>query len=287
VSIVIATRNRREEVLTTVDRLLTAHPEAPIVVVDNGSSDGTIAELFRRFPNVETIALSDNRGAVARTIGVRRCSTPFVAFSDDDSWWAPGALDRAAAVLGANPTMGLLAARILVGPEEELDPTSQAMASSPLARGEWGRSILGFLACGVVVRRDAYLAAGGFPELIFFGGEEEVLALDLAAAGWKLTYVDQVVAHHHPSVARDPAARHRQVTRGWILSAWMRRPLGVALRRTVVVGFGRRGTPASPGAVLDALAALPAALRQRRRVDAGLEHQLRLLETRNSMAQGP
>ena len=62
------------------------------------------------------------------------------------------------------------------------------MAAAPLGRDPDlpGPSILGFLACAVVVRRSAFLDVGGFDDVVFFGGEEERVALDLAAAGWGL-----------------------------------------------------------------------------------------------------
>ena len=52
------------------------------------------------------------------------------------------------------------------------------MRDSPLEREADlpGPSVLGFLACGTIVRREAYLQAGGFDPLLFFFGEEELLA---------------------------------------------------------------------------------------------------------------
>ena len=47
--------------------------------------------------------------------------------------------------------------------------------------------------------------------MTFFGGEEERLALDLAAAGWALCYAPQVVARHVPSTQRDVAARRVRI----------------------------------------------------------------------------
>jgi GT2 family glycosyltransferase len=279
-SVVVATRDRREELLEALERLTSLNPGTPIVVVDNGSVDGTLDAVALNYPAVRTIALGENRGAVARTVGVERCSTPYVAFSDDDSWWAPGALRRAADVLDANPTLGVVAARIVVGPEEDGDPTSMAMAASPLSGDDLpGPGVLGFIACGSVVRREAFLAAGGFSDVIFFGGEEEVLALDLASSGWRLAYVDDVVAHHHPSPVRDRRARRRLLARNWMLSAWMRRPVGVALRRTLAAGLGAGDGAAGPGAVLDVLPRLPAALRARDPVGAEVERQLQLIES--------
>src|SRR5206468_1912268 len=83
------------------------------------------------------------------------------------------------------PRMALLAARVLVGPAAVIDPTCEAMARSPLPprADSPGPSILGFLACGAVVRRSAFLAVGGFAGRFGVGGGEELLGIDLALAG--------------------------------------------------------------------------------------------------------
>src|SRR5205807_570002 len=81
-SVVIATRDRAAELLGTLQRLR-ALPERPhVVVVDNGSADGTPHAVYERFPDVPVIALSENRGAGARTLGAGQVDTPYVAFSD-------------------------------------------------------------------------------------------------------------------------------------------------------------------------------------------------------------
>ncbi|OMQ15783.1 hypothetical protein A7K94_0207135, partial [Modestobacter sp. VKM Ac-2676] len=67
-----------------------------MIVVDNASADGTADAVRAATPRVDVLGLPANAGAVARTDGVRRATTPYVAFADDDSWWEPGALQRAA-----------------------------------------------------------------------------------------------------------------------------------------------------------------------------------------------
>src|SRR5690349_9950310 len=84
VTVVVATRNRREELLRSL-----GHHRAPVILVDNGSDDGSVAAVRERYPWVEVVDLGRNLGAVGRTIGVERATTPYVAFADDDSWWAP------------------------------------------------------------------------------------------------------------------------------------------------------------------------------------------------------
>src|SRR5918995_1767070 len=280
VAVVIATRNRGTELVGTLTRLRALDEQPPIVVVDNGSTDGT-AELVRtHHPGVQVIGLRGNRGGAARTVGTRLVDSPYVAFSDDDSWWAPGALSRAVELLDRHPRLAVLAARVLVGPEERLDPVCREMAHSPLGRADDlpGPSVLGFIACGAVVRRSGVLGGGGGggPRR-GVGGEEELLSVDLAAGGWGLAYVDEVVAHHHPSPSRDPSGRHRVQVRNALWSAWLRRPLGGAARQTAqlaALALHQRG--ASSGLLL-AVLGLPWVLRERRPVPRELEAALRTL----------
>ena len=183
------------------------------MVVDNGSQDGTAAMVRRRFPRIELIALRRNRGAWARNLGVLRARTPLIALADDDSWWAPGSLAAAAAVLAASPDVGLLAARILVGPEQAPDAVNAVMAASPLpSDGLPGPRVMGFLGCGAVIRREAFLAVGGFSRLLFIGGEEQLFAYDLAAA--RLGRLLPAGHRRLPPPVRRPAARHPPVPGG-------------------------------------------------------------------------
>ena len=278
ITIVIITRDRRDGLLNTLDRL-TALPERPkIVVVDNGSADGTPAAVRAEYPEVRVVPLGRNRGAAARNIGVDLARTPYVAFSDDDSWWEPGALERAAGLFDAHPRLGLIAARVLVGRDRVPDPINEAMAASPLAvePGMPGPSVLGFLACGAVVRRQAFLDAGGFSSLLFFVGEERLLAYDLAAANWARCYTPEVVAVHDPSAHRPPA-RHRRRTelRNLLLTAWMRRPVAVALAKTARMGRDAVSDGDARTALLAAAVRLPAALVRRRPLPRAVERGIR------------
>ncbi|QYJ16703.1 N-acetylglucosaminyl-diphospho-decaprenol L-rhamnosyltransferase [Rubrobacter xylanophilus DSM 9941] len=279
VSVVVATRDRRDELLRTVYHLLTL-PERPhVVAVDNASSDGTPEALSRLFPEVEVVALSENLAAAGRTVGVRLCSTPYVAFADDDSWWEPGSLRRAADLLDAHPRTGLLAGRVLLGPAGREDPVCRLMAGSPLPAGEGlpGPAVLGFVACAAVVRREAYLEVGGFERRLFWG-EEELLAADMAAAGWGLCYVPELVVRHHPSPVRDVRANRRRAVRNALLTSWLRRPAPVALRRSLQALRSSLRDPDARAGLAAALAGLPWALRGRRPLPPPVEAGFRLLE---------
>ncbi len=274
VTVVVISRNRRVDLLDSLPR-----HEAPVVLVDNGSTDGTAEAVRNAHPEIEVLALDGNAGALGRTLGAARAGTPFVAFADDDSWWAPGDLARAVEIMRAHPRLALLNARIVVGPQQRLDTVCEQMAASPLGTEPDlpGPSLLGFVACAALVRMEAFGAVGGFDPVVRFPGEEERLALDLATAGWGLAYVDEVTVHHHPSPRRE-SGRRRQVGiwRSRLLTALMRLPVGDVARLTV--GAVRSGRPGLEG-LLRAVPDVTAALLRRRPVQPHVRAELRRLTT--------
>ncbi|MFC4372951.1 glycosyltransferase family 2 protein [Nocardia halotolerans] len=279
-TVVIATRNRATELARTLTELSALRPRPPILVLDNASDDGT-ADTAETFPGVRVVRLADNQGAAARNLGVTLARTPYVAFSDDDSWWAGDALAAAERILDAHPRVGLLAGRTLVGPANRDDPVNQLMADSPLGHHPDlpGPSVLGFLACAAIVRKAAFDQAAGFSSLLHFGAEERLLALDLAAHGWQLCYVPTVRAHHHPSAHRPPPAwRRRAEQRNNALITWLRRPLRQCAAESIDLVRRSVREPQTLLTLAEIGQRLPKALAQRRRLPPEVEHRARTLE---------
>jgi N-acetylglucosaminyl-diphospho-decaprenol L-rhamnosyltransferase len=282
VTSVVITRNRRETLLRTLGRI--EQLGVRVVVVDNGSDDGTPAAIRGRFPAVSLIALGRNRGAAARMEAARAVETPFVAFSDDDSWWAPRALELAVRTLLDHPGIGLVAARILVGEDERLDPVSEAMGRSPLANqtGAPGRRVLGFTACGAVCRTDALLRCDGPNARYGIGGEEALLALDLAADGLACIHHPAVVAYHYPERSASAEATHRArdrtAARNDLWTAWLRLQPRDAVRASVCV-LRRRGGLAGAVAATTGVAWV---IRNRKPVPAAVSREFADLAVSNS-----
>ncbi|BBH66512.1 glycosyl transferase [Actinoplanes sp. OR16] len=289
VGVVVITWQRRDEALTCVERLL-ALPEQPhVVLVDNGSQDGTADAVRERFPAVEVVALGENLGAVGRNIGVRRLRTPYVAFCDDDTWWAPGSLARAADVLDAHPRLALVNARIVVEPSGREDPIVAELRDSPVPGPDWlpGPALGSFLAGASVVRRDAFEQAGGFHTRLWLGGEEELLATDLLAAGWELCYLEDLTAHHRASLLRDAGHRRRVGLRNTLWFTWLRRPAGAAIRRTYFLATTVPRDRTSLLGALDAVRGLGWLVADRRPRPAVVEARLARLDEaqRRSLAR--
>jgi GT2 family glycosyltransferase len=261
IGVVVITHQRRLEALHAVARLTALPEQPPIVLVDNGSTDGTA-------------------GAVGRNLGVERLSTPYVAFCDDDTWWKPGSLAGAADMFDAHPRLGIVNARIVVEPGGHDDPIVAELRDSPVPGPDWlpGPALGSFLAGASVVRREAFQAVGGFSARLWLGGEEELLATDLLTAGWEICYLDHLVVHHAASPVRDTIRRRRDGLRNTLWFTWLRRPLGPALRRTVFLAVTAPRDRTSGLAWWDAVRGLPWVLTHRRIRPQTIEDRLAPLD---------
>ncbi|KAB1650588.1 glycosyltransferase family 2 protein [Pseudoclavibacter endophyticus] len=283
VSVVMITYNRREEALQSLERLVALPDRPPVVVVDNGSTDGTAEAIRARFVGdgqVTLVASEENLGAVGRNLAMEQVNTEFVAFCDDDTWWEPGALDTAADVLSAHPRLGVLTGKILVEPGSREDPINAELEHSPVTGPDWlpGPALGSFLAGASVMRARAFRDVGGFSRRLWLGGEEELMAADLATAGWELCHLPDLVVHHQASAARDPHLRRRHGLRNTLWFIWLRRPIGAAMRRTRdVLATAPRDRITAAG-VVDALRGAGWVLRERRVLPPHVERRFLALE---------
>ncbi|MBF6469682.1 glycosyltransferase [Nocardia beijingensis] len=279
-TVVIITRNRREQLLETLAHMTALADAAPIILVDNGSTDGTADAVAAAFPAVDLIRSADNLGAVARNIAVERTTTPYVAFCDDDTRWQRGALTRAADLLDRYPGLGSVTGRCLVAPDLREDPITPELRYSPVSGPDWlpGPALLGVMAALSAFRVSAFREVGGFSRRLWFGGEEELLALDLAAHGWWMCWIEDMLIHHEPSTSRDATHRRRLGIRNTLWTLWLRRPARSAARRTAAVLRSAPADRTTAAAVLETLRGMPWVLRERKVLPPQVEAGLVLLE---------
>ena len=273
----IATRNRRPELLRTLGRLHELPERPPVIVVDNASADGSAAAVRDRSRPSRSRMLPLNAGAAARNIGAALAATPYVAFSDDDSWWEPGALARAATALDADPGSASSPPVRWSGRPANRIRSTRLMARSPLRDGRRGR---GARLSGLRLRA----AEGGVPARRRVQ-RAAVLHRRRAAAQLRpgrrgLGPALSPGSDRGARAVRDPAAP-ASAPPG-------RTPQPAAHRVAAPPGRGgagaRRcawpGTPPRsrcPGSAGRGAARLPAALRSRRRLPADVERKVRLL----------
>jgi GT2 family glycosyltransferase len=279
-TVVVITHNRRGELLTTLRHMTSLPDRLPIIVVDNGSTDGTSAAVAAAFPAVTLIRSEQNLGALGRNLAASRIRTPYMACCDDDTRWQPGSLRRAAALLDRYPLLASVTGRCLVEPSLAEDPITPELRDSPVPGPPWlpGPALLGVMAGLSMFRLSAFREVGGFSPRMWLGGEEELLTIDLAVRGWWCCWAEDVVIHHAPSPARDPRQRRQLGIRNTLWTSWLRRPVPSAWRASRRVLSSAPRDLATVAAVWRAARGLPWVLRERRVVPAEVERGLCLLE---------
>ena len=111
VSAVICNYNGERYLEACLRAVLAERPDE-VLVVDDASTDASVALVRERFPEVTVLALRQNRGpCAARNAGMRAARHPFVLAVDNDAVLEPGVLAKLRAALEAEPRACLAQAR--------------------------------------------------------------------------------------------------------------------------------------------------------------------------------
>ncbi len=190
-SFVIVNYNRREELLLTISKtktLIENHQvNYEIVIVDNGSTDGSAEAVAESFPEVVLIAKKQNIGAPAWNEGFARATGDYFIILDDDSHIESG-LEEALHYIDAQPQIGVLALNILTGPY-----TSKGWQMKE------GKNIIGFIGCGAIFRKSTYEKLGGYADWIFLYGNEWELGIRCMRGGYTVQYFENCKVVHRIS----------------------------------------------------------------------------------------
>lgn len=198
---------------------------AEILIVDNGSSDGSREHLAERWPAMRVLALDRNHGfAVAANRGIAESSTPYVALVNTDIELAPDWLDGAVRALDAHPEAASIATKMVdledpgrlydTGDVLRRDGACEQRGRFRRDEGRWDEPGEVWAACAgaALYRRAAVDAAGGFDERLFSYLEDVDLGLRLRLDGWTCRY-EPVVARH---ASEGSSGALRRPVEGWV-----------------------------------------------------------------------
>jgi GT2 family glycosyltransferase len=201
ISAVVVSHNGGERTLRTLAALLAQQaPLAEVILIDNGSADGTPGRVRAAFPDVCVIE-QENRGlSSARNTGLRRAETELVLLLDHDVYLVPGALSRMAAHLpsGSAGATAVVCPRIRLVPERDVVQADGAEAhflgTMTLRHGfrpvdglpAQAAEVGGCVSACMLVRRQEALRAGGFDELFFFYLEDHEFSLRMRSLGHRI-----------------------------------------------------------------------------------------------------
>lgn len=226
----IATRNRREELVKTLESCRNQdHPLKEIHVVDDGSTDNTSQTVRDQFPEVILTRNDVPAGSVdsRNTIFTRAQGDILIGFDDDSRFIDRSATSKIVQRFEREPDLGLLQAQD-IGPEH---PERVSEGPARLS-GEWHISSFG--AGRYAVRRTVVEEVGFFPAFFWHAYEEPDLAIRIWDAGYRcLQWNDVIVWHEFSSLNRNERRTHFQHARNELLSNWMRTPWPYVLPLTL------------------------------------------------------
>lgn len=276
VSIVIVTWNRRDDILETIQSVYDQqYSNIEIVVVDNGSSDGTVEAIHERYPAVNVVALTENTGAsVGRNIGISYARGDIVFFLDSDASLDHDAVNRVVQTFERMPEVGAIACKVVNFYTRQLDSVAGWVFSERVkARQDEEFTCFTVSECGSAFRKQLLDQIGGFWDYLFFGREGEELCLRVWGAGQQIRYVPSAKVYHRVSPHKRYEGGNREYhqirnilaiysTRytWWMLLLF----LPLKLTSIIVKGLTKRQMPDVLRALYHVVLDLPILLRQRR-----------------------
>jgi len=196
--------------LDALSRQTYAHFET--IVVDDASTDGSVALLQRDYPEVQVVPLAHNSGlAIACNAGARIASGDLLVMLNSDTEAEPGWLAALAEAALAHPQAGSFASKMLLFDRRDILHSAgdtYSLDGIPHNRGVWQRdegqfdqAIEVFSGCGgaVAYRRLAWEAVGGFDEDFFMYLEDVDLGWRLQLAGWPAVFAPRARVYHRLS----------------------------------------------------------------------------------------
>jgi N-acetylglucosaminyl-diphospho-decaprenol L-rhamnosyltransferase len=226
--------------LPHVERALESLAGLETVVVDHGSTDGTVDVVRKRFPAV-TVVEQENRGLAAGwNRGIRETSAPYVLVLNSDAWLVGDAAERLVRFAEGIPRAAWIAPRLL-NPDGTLQPSVRGFPTpwrlateylflrklaprSRLLNAFYGggfrhdevREVEFAKAAAFLIRREAFEEVGPFDEAFFLFSEETDWSYRARKAGWRTLFFPEAEAVHvgGASWRRESAALFREQVRG-------------------------------------------------------------------------
>ena len=233
--VVIPTLNGRERLLRTLSSLARQTAPAPVVVVDNASTDGTAEVVAELHPDMRVVRNERNLGfGAAINRAALELDGDLLVLVNNDVVCEPGFLERLTAPF-ADPSVGMVAGVLLQATAPELVDSAGIELDTTLGSWDylWNQPVAALASahdpvgpCGgaAAYRLPVFQQLGGFDEALFAYWEDVDLALRFRNAGWRCVLASEARAlHEHGQTlgAASPAARRLEAFgRGYVLAKY-------------------------------------------------------------------
>lgn len=215
-SVIVVSYNVRDLLRDCLRSLRAASAELAlqVLVVDNGSADGSAAMVAREFPEVELLDPGRNLGfSAANNAAIERAAAPVILLLNPDTAVPPGTLPALLAFLEARPQGGIVGPRLLNSdgsfqPSAWPQPTLSAVLRDHLLPPRWRRHAaaapdqprtVGWVSGAALLTQRAVIDRIGPLDEALFWSEDVDFCRRAAAAGWEVWYAPEIALTHHGS----------------------------------------------------------------------------------------
>ncbi|MCE0522940.1 MAG: glycosyltransferase [Methylacidiphilales bacterium] len=229
IGISITTKDRWEDLEITLNHLKAEGLDSlETIVVDDGSRVALPARFKEQFPWIKFMRFESSQGLLPQRNRIAQLlSTPLILGLDDDSFPIAGNLEAAASWLTEHPKVCALAFRIDYAGEISLS-NSEAGAPYP---------VKSFVGCANLIKRELFLALGGYEERLGYSAEEGEFCLKAIKRGYETyAFPTVVIRHRVAQVARNLSRQSRQIVRNYMLVCLWHYPFPVSWLRALRYG---------------------------------------------------
>ncbi len=210
VSIVIPNWNGVPHLPTCLDSLRRqTYPHVEVIVADNGSTDGSLELLTRDYPEVQVLALGENRGFTgACNAGMRAARGEYIVLLNNDTETDPHWVGEIVAAFRRHPRAGIVASKMLLFDRRDIFHTAgdlYRVDGTPGNRGVWQKDegqyereeyVFGANGGSAACRRAMLNRIGLLDEDFFYSCEDVDLAWRAQLTGWRCVYAPRAVVYH-------------------------------------------------------------------------------------------
>lgn len=218
-TVIIVTKNRSPELRRAIRSSLSQDLSPAVLVIDDGSTDGTSDMVRKEFPEVGLHTYSTSAGLIVRrNLAAILAKTPIIVSIDDDAVFStPFVLTQALAQFSHERVA------VVAIPFVNVNAAPTVMQHANDSYGIYVSA--GFIGTAHALRRDVFLTLGGYNEFLFHQGEEEDFAIRLLDAGYVVRLGAGDPIHHFESPKRDFRRMDVYGRRNHVLFAYQRVPM--------------------------------------------------------------
>jgi hypothetical protein len=234
VSVITLNWNRKDDASRTLS-LISKQTYEPkeIVMVDNGSTDGSVELIQQSFPKVKIISLPENRGVQGYNEGISSASGNILLLIDNDmDLLQEDSLEKIVNKFESNSKLGAVALQVRECSNNQLSP------NNPKYWNEKGNDDIGYPCStfdggGVAFRKEVLAQTGYYLPQFFVYHSEVDLSTRIWDTGYEIRYFPEIaVCHRESKVARDLSRQTMYTSRNYLWYVWIYYPRSMAFKET-------------------------------------------------------